>query len=115
MLALVKTQKGKGFLELREVPEPTISDDEVLIKVKAAGICGTDVHVMHDTFPYWPPVILGHEFAGEIVQVGKNVGDWTGGDRVVGDIITITSKTIVLESKATGPLKISRKIARLRW
>ena len=49
MLALVKTQKGKGFIELREVPEPTFTDDEVLIEVKAAGICGTDVHVLHDT------------------------------------------------------------------
>ena len=85
MLALVKTQKGKGFLELRDVPEPGFSEDEVLIEVKAAGICGTDVHVKHDTFPYWPPVILGHEFSGEIVQVGKNVTDWKVGERVVGE------------------------------
>lgn len=85
MLAVVKTQKGKGFLELKEVPEPTITDDEVMIEVRSAGICGTDVHVKHDTFPYWPPVTLGHEFAGEIVEVGKNVSDWTTGDRVVGE------------------------------
>lgn len=85
MLALVKTQKGKGFLELRDVPEPTFSDGEVLIEVKAAGICGTDVHVKHDTFPYWPPVILGHEFAGEVVAVGKGVAGWKVGDRVVGE------------------------------
>lgn len=85
MQALVKTQKGEGFIELREVPEPVISDDEVLIAVKAAGICGTDIHVKHDTFPYWPPVILGHEFAGEIGQVGANVDGWQVGDRVVGE------------------------------
>ena len=85
MQALVKTQKGKGFIELRDVPEPTFTDDEVLIEVKAAGICGTDVHVMHDTFPYWPPVILGHEFSGVIIDVGKNVTDWKTGDRVVGE------------------------------
>jgi len=85
MQALVKTQKGKGFIELREVAEPTFTDDEVLIEVKAAGICGTDVHVMHDTFPYWPPVILGHEFSGVIIDVGKNVTGWKTGDRVVGE------------------------------
>ena len=85
MLAVVKTQKGKGFLELKDVPEPTITDEEVLIEVKAAGICGTDVHVKHDTFPYWPPVILGHEFSGEIVEVGKGVDDWSVGDRVIGE------------------------------
>ena len=65
MQALVKTQKGVGFLELREVAEPTPRAGEVLIEIKACGICGTDVHVKHDCFPYWPPVILGHEFAGQ--------------------------------------------------
>lgn len=89
MLALVKTQKGKGFLELLDRPEPEIADDEVLIEVKAAGICGTDVHVKHDTFPYWPPVILGHEFAGEIKEVGKSVVGWATGDRVVGEPHTL--------------------------
>ncbi len=89
MLALVKTQKGEGFLELRDVPEPQIAEDEVLIEVKAAGICGTDIHVKHDTFPYWPPVILGHEFSGEIVQLGARVADWSVGDRVVGEPHTL--------------------------
>lgn len=86
MKALVKTEKGVGFLELRDVPEPVNTGDEVLIEIKAAGICGTDVHVKHDEFPYWPPVILGHEFAGEIIAVGANVkGGWQIGDRVVGE------------------------------
>jgi L-iditol 2-dehydrogenase len=85
MLALVKTQKGEGFLELREVPEPIIAEDEVLIEIKAAGICGTDIHVKHDTFPYWPPVILGHEFSGVITQIGSQVTDWQVGERVVGE------------------------------
>ena len=69
MDAVVKTERGVGFLELRDVPEPEITDEEVLIEIRAAGICGTDVHVKHDTFPYWPPVVLGHEFSGEIVEV----------------------------------------------
>ena len=89
MLALVKTQKGVGHIELQEKPQPTFTDHEVLIEVKAAGICGTDVHVKHDTFPYWPPVILGHEFAGVIAEVGKNVVGWKAGDRVVGEPHTL--------------------------
>lgn len=85
MKALVKTEKGVGFLELRDVPEPVAAPDQVLIEIKAAGICGTDIHVKHDEFPYWPPVILGHEFAGEIVAVGSEVTGWQVGDRVVGE------------------------------
>ncbi len=89
MQALVKTAKGKGLVEIREVPVPEIGDNEVLIEVKAAGICGTDLHIYHDEFPYWPPVILGHEFAGIIAEIGENVEDWNVGDRVVGEPHTL--------------------------
>lgn len=89
MQALVKTAKGKGLIEIQEVPIPEMGDDEVLIEVKAAGICGTDLHIYHDKFPYWPPVILGHEFSGIIAEVGKNVKDWKVGDRVVGEPHTL--------------------------
>jgi L-iditol 2-dehydrogenase len=85
MLALVKTAKGVGNIELRDVPIPKPASNEVLIEVKAAGICGTDIHVRYDEFPYWPPVILGHEFSGEIVEVGQDVTDYKVGDRVVGE------------------------------
>lgn len=89
MKALVKTAKGKGLMELREVPVPKIGDGEVLIEVKGAGICGTDLHIFHDEFPYWPPVILGHEFSGIIVEKGKGVKGWEIGDRVVGEPHTL--------------------------
>ncbi len=85
MKGLVKTGKGVGLLEIREVSEPIPGAGEVLIKVKAAGICGTDIHIRHDQFPYYPPVILGHEFAGEIAAVGQGVKGWTVGDRVVAE------------------------------
>jgi L-iditol 2-dehydrogenase len=85
MKALVKTGKGAGLIEVREVPVPSIDDGDVLIEVRAAGICGTDLHIYHDEFPYWPPVILGHEFSGVIAALGKNVTDWKVGDRVVGE------------------------------
>jgi L-iditol 2-dehydrogenase len=97
MKALVKTAKGVGNLELRDVPQPNNKDNEVLIEIKAAGICGTDIHVKHDEFPYWPPVILGHEFAGEIVAVGADAkGDWKVGDRVVGEPHTLACGTCPL-------------------
>ena len=89
MNALVKTAKGPGLVELRQVPVPAAGPDDVLIEVKAAGICGTDLHIFHDEFPYWPPVILGHEFAGVIAEAGSNVKDWKAGDRVVGEPHTL--------------------------
>ena len=85
MLGLVKTQKGVGFMELRECPEPTPKSGEVLLEIKAAGICGTDVHVKHDRFPYWPPVILGHEFSAVVKELGPDCRIWKVGDRVVGE------------------------------
>lgn len=85
MKALVKTQKGKGFLELREVPEPTPKAGEVKIAIAACGVCGTDIHVKQDEFPYWPPVILGHEFAGTVVEVGPDCRSAKAGDRVVAE------------------------------
>lgn len=85
MKALVKTAKGVGNLELRDVPVPAPGEGEVLLKILAAGICGTDIHVRDDTFPYWPPVIIGHEFCGQVVEMGKGVAGLKVGDRVVGE------------------------------
>lgn len=65
------------------MPKPM--SNEVLIEVKAAGICGTDIHIKHDQFPYWPPVIMGHEFSGVVVEVGSEVTGFQVGDRVVGE------------------------------
>ncbi|HEV8237669.1 MAG TPA: alcohol dehydrogenase catalytic domain-containing protein, partial [Gemmatimonadaceae bacterium] len=88
MKALVKTKAGVGFV-LKNVPEPTIRDDEVLIRVRRAGVCGTDVHI-YDWDPWAqgrikPPVVVGHEFAGEVVQVGSLVTDVREGDRVTAE------------------------------
>ncbi len=83
MRAVVKYGKGKGLVEMREVPEPSIKDDEVLIEVKAVSVCGSDLHIFHDSHPYWPPMILGHEFSGVIADIGKDVKNCKVGDRVV--------------------------------
>ena len=77
MKAVIKTKKGSGNVELMDIPEPKCSDDEIKIQIKAVGICGTDLHILEDSFPnYNPPVILGHEFSGEIVEIGKNLENY---------------------------------------
>ncbi len=83
MKAVVKYGKGKGLVEIRDVPEPKMKEDEVLIEVKAVSVCGSDLHIYHDSHPYWPPVVLGHEFSGVIADVGKEVKGWKVGDRIV--------------------------------
>lgn len=89
MKAVVKYGKGKGLVEIQEIPEPKIkNDDEVLIEVKAVSVCGSDLHIYHDSHPYWPPVVLGHEFSGVIVDVGKTVKGWKIGDRIVSETRT---------------------------
>ncbi len=85
MLALVKTQKGEGYFSLEERPVPKYGDDEVLVRVKYGGICGTDIHILHDQFTYYPPVIVGHEFSGVVEAVGGKVTLYKKGDAVVGE------------------------------
>ena len=82
MKAVVKTKSGVGNVELREMPEPKVGEGQVLIEVKAAGLCGTDVHIFYDEFKSNPPVILGHEFSGIIRKVGEGAANVRIGDRV---------------------------------
>ena len=85
MLALIKTSNGIGNIELQEVDIPEISSSEVLIRVRACGICGSDLKIFDDQHPFIPPVVIGHEFSGEIVEVGSEVVNWKVGDRVVSE------------------------------
>lgn len=87
MKALVKYELGPGNMEIRDIPEPTCGDDQIKIKVKKAGICGSDLHIFHNdiAIPLNPPVVTGHEFSGVIAEVGKNVKDFRVGERVVSE------------------------------
>lgn len=73
-------------LDYIDVPDPEINDDEVLIRVKAVGICGSDVHgIDGSTGRRIPPLIMGHEASGIIEMAGSNVSEWKPGDRVTFD------------------------------
>ncbi len=88
VLALVKTAPEPG-LTLTEVPDPRPGINDVLIRVHRTGICGTDLHIA--SWDAWaartirPPLVVGHEFVGEIVEVGSNVDDFGPGDLVSGE------------------------------
>lgn len=83
MKAVVKTHPGPGNVELREAPDPQPGPGQVRIAVTAAGICGTDIHILRGEFPSRPPVILGHEFSGRVDRLGDGVEGLTPGDPVV--------------------------------
>jgi len=82
MKALVKTKSGVGNVELMEMPEPCLDKGQVLIEVKAAGLCGTDIHIFYDEFKSNPPVILGHEVSGIVAEVAEDVESVKVGQRV---------------------------------
>ncbi len=68
--------------EIIHLPDPTPGAGEVVIRVRASGICGTDIHIYRGEYLGEYPVIPGHEFSGEVVEVGKNVSRFRPGDRV---------------------------------
>ncbi len=80
MKVAVFNEKKKITIENREKPEP--GENQVLVKVKASGLCGTDIHIFQGEAPAEFPVIPGHEFSGEIVEIGENVDKVSNGDKV---------------------------------
>src|SRR5829696_9727559 len=82
MKALIKYAAGPGHVEVREVDEPVCRDDQVKIEVAFCGVCGTDLHVLRDTFRNYPPVILGHELSGTVVEAGREAVGVAVGERV---------------------------------
>ncbi len=85
MKALVKTCRGVGNIELKDMKVPEVGPNDVLIKVKYSAVCATDVHLFHDRFANSPPFTLGHEFSGIVERVGKEVSTFSPGARVVSE------------------------------
>src|SRR6476660_7751201 len=74
--------EDKGVVRVEEVPVPEVGSNEVLIKVAACGICGTDIKKIYQRYVE-PPQTLGHELAGRVVAIGRGVSRWKLGDRVM--------------------------------
>ena len=91
MPAVVNYAAEPRSVEIREVPVPEISDDDVLLAVQAVGICGSDLH-MYLGKQSWKvnyPMVLGHEFSGVIAKKGKNIRRFQEGDRVVSETAAV--------------------------
>jgi len=91
MPGLVNYAPQHGSVELREVPVPEIDEQDVLLKVQAVSVCGSDLHQWHGTHSWKVnyPCILGHEFCGTIEQAGKRVKNFKEGDRVVSETAAV--------------------------
>lgn len=88
MKAVRKLRRGPGNVELVDLPEPQIGACDVLMKVWAAGVCGSDLNIQDDTHFYTPPVTIGHEYSGVVVEVGPEAKGVKVGDKIVADIET---------------------------
>ncbi len=90
-VAVVNFAPEKGSVELREIEKPIIGDDDVLLEVANVGVCGSDLHqwTSDHSWPVNYPVVLGHEFGGHIVELGKNVNGWHEGARVVSETAAV--------------------------
>lgn len=81
----VNTWLGGDRFEIGDAPDPTPGPDQVVARVDTVGVCGTDVHITQGLFPSTPPLVLGHEASGEIVDVGSNISQSRIGERVAMD------------------------------
>lgn len=90
MKALMKLRPGRDGMGLKDIPIPEPKDDEVVIEVAYAGICGTDIHIRSDEYEADAPVVMGHEFSGHVHKLGKNVTNYKVGDAVVSLTAVVT-------------------------
>ncbi len=89
--AVVNFAPERGSVELREMAQPTIGPDDVLLQVENVGVCGSDLHqwTADHSWPVNYPVVLGHEFGGHIAALGSAVSGWREGDRVVSETAAV--------------------------
>ena len=87
MRAVTFQMPGEVRLEEKDEPEPEESDDAV-VRVEAAGVCGSDLHIYHGRHPVEPGFTIGHEFVGTVIAAGDGVQRVATGDRVIGSFVT---------------------------
>jgi alcohol dehydrogenase/L-iditol 2-dehydrogenase len=109
--AVVNYAEKAGSVDFRECAIPEIGETDVLVEVGAVGVCGSDLHqwTASHSWPVNYPVILGHEFAGTIVETGKRVDGWSTGDRVVSETAAIIDTASPLTRQGRYNLDPSRK------
>src|SRR5918912_1341478 len=91
--AVVNYASERGAVEIRQMEKPQIGEEDVLLEVENVGVCGSDLHqwTADHSWPVNYPVVLGHEFGGRIVELGKEVRGWREGERVVSETAAIIS------------------------
>ena len=109
--AVVNFAPEKGSVEIREIARPVIGEEDVLLEVANVGVCGSDLHqwTADHSWPVNYPVVLGHEFAGRIVELGKKVEGWKEGDRVVSETAAIISHNNPMTRRGLYNLDPTRK------
>ena len=109
--AVVNFSPNKDSVEIREVPKPAIGETDVLVEVANVGVCGSDLHqwMASKSWPVNYPVILGHEFGGNIVETGSKVKDWKEGDKVVSETAAVINPNNPMSRQGLYNLDPSRK------
>lgn len=109
--AVVNFSIEKGSVEIREIEKPNIGEDDILLEVANVGVCGSDLHqwTSDHSWPVNYPVVLGHEFGGNIVEIGSRVQGWKEGDRVVSETAAIINAVSPLSRQGLYNLDPSRK------
>jgi len=113
MRAIQKFADGKDGMGIREVPEPTVGPEDLLVEVGAVGICGSDLHIWRDEKEHRRPVTLGHEFSGVVIGKGDHVAaGWQIGDRICGDLETLEGRVGTHVNGAYAPrLALPQRLA----
>jgi L-iditol 2-dehydrogenase len=109
--AVVNYGPQKFNVELREIARPTIGPEDVLLEVAAVGVCGSDLHqwTAEHSWPVNYPVVLGHEFAGVVVELGQRVTGWREGDRGVSETAAVIDPDSPLTRQGLYNLDPTRK------
>ncbi|WP_276392146.1 zinc-binding dehydrogenase [Eudoraea chungangensis] len=109
--AVVNYAPKKGSVEIREITPPKIGLTDVLLQVENVGVCGSDLHqwTADHSWPVNYPVVLGHEFGGHIVALGKDVRDWKEGDAVVSETAAVINSKSPLSLQGLYNLDPDRK------